>query len=85
MIKLKDKVRDRYSGLVGIAVVRSEFINGCVQFEIQPKAGKDGKLPESVGIDEGSLELIKKSKSNKRPRTKPTGGPNSPSRKMRGY
>jgi len=89
MVELGDKVRDKYSGLVGIAVVRSEFINGCIQFEVQPKAVKDGKLPESIGIDEGALEVINKVKVKKTFKVKlmggHPGGPNSPPIKMRGY
>jgi len=60
MIKLGDKVRCKVSGFVGVAVVRSEFINGCVQFSVQPKVDKDGKYPEEMNIDNSSLIIIKK-------------------------
>ncbi len=57
-IKFGDKVRDKVSGFVGIVVAKTEFINGCIQWNVMPKAGKDGKMPEEIGIDEGSLEVI---------------------------
>lgn len=68
IIKLGNKVRDKVSGFVGIAVARTEFLNGCVQYSVQPKAGKDNKVPEEVGIDVESLEVIepKKVKIKKR-------------------
>jgi len=57
-IKLGDKVRDKVSGFIGIAVAKTEFLNGCIQWSVMPKAGKDGKMPEEVGIDSQSLEVI---------------------------
>ncbi len=57
-IKLGDKVRCKITGFTGIAVAKTEFLNGCVQWNILPKAGKDGKMPEEIGIDKQSLELL---------------------------
>ncbi len=59
-IKLGDKVKDRHTGFVGIAVAKTEFVNGCIQWSVLSKVGKDNKMPEEVGIDEGSLEVVKK-------------------------
>ena len=83
MIRLGDTVRDKTSGFTGIAVTRAEFINGCVQYDIQPKVGKDNKFVESQSVDEGSLEVIKPKKAKKP--NKPTGGPTRPGHRMRGY
>ena len=71
-IKLGSKVRDKVTGLVGIATARTEFLNGCIQYSVQPKAGKDNKVPEEIGVDSESLEVIqpKKVKIKK----KDTGG-----------
>ncbi|HDK42067.1 MAG TPA: hypothetical protein ENG87_01705 [Candidatus Pacearchaeota archaeon] len=71
-IKLGSKVRNKISGFVGIAVARTEFLNGCIQYNVQPKAGKDNKVPEDIAVDVGSLEMIqpKKVKIKK----KDTGG-----------
>jgi len=57
-IKLGDKVRCKITGFTGIAVVRSEFLNGCIQWSVLSKMGKDNKMPEEIGIDEKSLEII---------------------------
>lgn len=57
MIKLGQQVRDVVTGYEGIAVAKVEYINGCVQFAVQPKA-TDGKLPESNYIDHQRLETI---------------------------
>ena len=57
-IQLGDKVKCKLTGFVGIAVAKTEFLNGCVQWDIVPKVGKDNKILESVGIDEQSLEIV---------------------------
>ncbi len=83
-IKLGDKVRDKISGFIGIAVSKTEFLNGCIQWGVMPKAGKDGKMPEEVGIDEQSLEKIKV--KNKNIKKKETGGAiNRGGYKLRGF
>ncbi len=64
-IKLGDIVRCIHTGFVGTVVCKSEFINGCVQFAVLPKINKrsksfvEGTMPEEVGIDSQSLEVIK--------------------------
>ncbi len=57
-IQLGDKVRCRLTGFTGIAVAKTEFINGCVQWSILTKVDKSNKMPEEVGVDEQSLEII---------------------------
>lgn len=58
-IKLGDKVRCKYSGFIGIAIARTEFINGCIQYCLV--AEWDGTSPKinEMEIDEQSLEVIK--------------------------
>lgn len=80
-IKLGSKVRCKLSGLEGIAVHRTEFINGCVQYGVLPKA-TDNKPIDDVGVDEQSLEVIKKVR--KKPE-KARGGANTHSTGMRGF
>ena len=82
-IKLGDKVRCLTTGFTGIAIAKMEFMNGCIQYEVVPRVGKDNKIPEGVFIDEISLEIIKQ---KKKPRVKDDNGvPNHSSIKMRGY
>lgn len=82
-IKLGDKVRCKITGFVGIAVTRSEFLNGCVQYEVQPKCKKDNKPLEGLSIDEQSLEVI--SIKPKKIVKRNTGGANNKMHSMKGF
>jgi hypothetical protein len=64
-IELGDKVKDLITGFEGIAVSRTEFINGCVQFGVAKQLKKGDKVtPETFGldpsIDSKSLRVVKK-------------------------
>jgi len=82
-IQLGDKVRCKLSGFVGVAVARTEFINGCVQYNVLPKVKKTNEVIEDVSIDEGSLEVI--SKKTKPKKKKENGGPMRKAISARGY
>ncbi len=93
-IKLGDKVRDKISGYTGIAVARSKFINGCVQYSIAGKVKKGERLPieGEPAIDETNLEIIKKNvvisceyRKEEHKETKSNGGPTRFMKSMRGY
>lgn len=95
-IKLGDKVRDNVSGFEGITVGRTLFLNGCIQYVIAGKVGKEGKFPieGDPNIDETNLTVIKKHvvKSCEYPEkieikkvNKRTGGPTTFSKGMKGY
>jgi hypothetical protein len=71
MIRLGEKVKDLVSGFEGIVTAKVEYLNGCIQYCIKPKQGKDGKMPESHYIDEKQLIVIGKGLCVK---SKPTGG-----------
>lgn len=58
-IKLGQKVRDTISGLEGVAVVKSEFLYGCVRFGVQPQVVHEGKPADWVYVDEPQLEIVK--------------------------
>ena len=73
MIKLGNKVRDKVSGAEGIATGRCEYLNGCVQYCVTSKIGKDMKAV-SPWIDEGQLIVIGQGLAAK---PKSTGGPMS--------
>jgi len=81
-IELGDKVKDKVTGFTGIAVAKTEFLNGCVQYSVAAKVGKDNKMPEEIGIDEQSLKVITK---NKKPKKEDVGGATKPGIKMRGF
>ena len=57
-MKLGDKVKDKISGLVGILTGRSEFLNGCVRWMVQPQETKDGKPVDATWMDEEQLDLV---------------------------
>ena len=73
MANLGDEVVDIVSGFKGIIFGKTDFLNGCTRVGVQPKVGKDGKLPESQWFDEPQCRVIKKSSVNRGPQN--TGGP----------
>ena len=83
MITLGDKVKDTISGFTGTAVAKTEFLNGCVQYTVIPKCGKDNKVLEGIDIDEQSLEVISTKKNTTKESS--TGGKNNPATKQRGF
>lgn len=58
-IKFGETYRDKNSGFEGVAVCIVKWQYGCVRVSLQPEIGKDGKLPETQGFDEESLEGVK--------------------------
>jgi len=72
MIELGNKVRDKVSGLEGIAVSRLEHLNGCVQYSVTSKLKKGETEINTWNIDEPNLEVVSKGVKIKK---KPTGGP----------
>ncbi len=56
-IKLGDKVKDLVTGFTGVVVSRIEYINGCVQFGIVPKADKD-KMHDCQYVDWQRLQSV---------------------------
>lgn len=60
MIKLGDKVKDTTSGLVGIVVSKTEYLNGCIQFAVQPPYKKGATEIPVWNVDERILIIVKK-------------------------
>lgn len=76
-IKLGMKVKDTVSGLTGIAVARTEWLNGCTRYSIQPPIDKDLKVPDNYCVDEQQLEIIEDGITAKAKPKKGPGGPQS--------
>lgn len=55
-IKLGSKVKDVVSGLEGIVTGKAEYLNGCIQYCVQPKI-KNGAMVDSQWIDISQLEI----------------------------
>ncbi len=60
MIELGDRVKDRISGLKGIAVGITNYLYGCKRIMVQPEETKDGKPVDTFYLDEPQLEIVKK-------------------------
>ena len=56
--KLGMTLRDKVTGFVGIAIAKSEFMNGCVQYYLKACLDKDGKVQEAVAFDSQQLEFV---------------------------
>jgi len=74
MIELGDKVKDTISGLVGIAVHRKEYLNGCVQYGVEAKIKPGATEIPLWNIDEEQLIIVSK-KNKPKAKKKPVGGP----------
>ena len=59
MIELGTTVKDKITGLTGVAVARTEYLTGCARISVQPTEVKDGKTAEWVAFDEGQLDVVK--------------------------
>lgn len=56
--RLGNRLRDKVSGVEGITTGYVTFLNGCVQWNIHPKVGEDGKVSEANYYDEQQLEFV---------------------------
>ena len=68
------RAKCRVTELVGIINSRSENINMCNRYFIQPKVEKEMKIPDGYWVDEDDIIVLDKGLNAK---TKPTGGPMS--------
>jgi len=74
-----DELKDTITGFAGIVMARTEWLNGCLRYQLQPKKLKDGKMQDEAVFDEQQLVMVKPAK--KPEETKPfRGGPQRDSR-----
>lgn len=57
-IELGTIVKDRVTGVVGVAENRATFMYGCDRYCVQPRIKDDGTIPDSVMLDEPQLEIL---------------------------
>jgi len=57
-IELGDKVKCNVTGFVGVAIAKTEFLNGCIQYTVVPKVDKKNTIQDEVMIDQQSLQVI---------------------------
>lgn len=82
MIKLGSRVKDKMTGLEGVAVARIEYLNGCERYEIQPQGlTKEGDVRKSHWVDRQQMlvEIIQEEKTEVEDR--PGGSRNAPPRR----
>ena len=58
MIRLGSKVRDKVTGMEGIAIGETRWLSGCLRYMVQAPMTKDGKRPELDGFDEHMLDIL---------------------------
>jgi hypothetical protein len=75
-IDLGDRVEDRVTGIKGIVVAVTFWLNGCQRLVIQPPADKDNKLVDAITVDVEQVALVKKHVIEVAEKV-PTGGPMS--------
>lgn len=83
-IKLGSKVQCKYTGFIGYAITRTEFINGCIQYGVVGKVGKDNKEAGEADMDVQSLTVLEEPEEDEEGE-EPTGGPTRKFTKMKGY
>ena len=58
MIELGLIVKDRVTGLIGVAENRASFLYGCDRYFVQPQIKDDGTVPAGQMVDEPQLEVL---------------------------
>ncbi len=76
-IILGETYTDVVTGYKGVAVCRTEWMEGCFRIGLQGKVKKDGEIPDMLTFDEPQL-LPKPKKKPKKP-----GGPHGSDPKSR--
>ena len=77
-VKLGDVACDTITGFEGVVTGRTEWLNGCRRWLIQPRALHEGKPIEPAWFDEDQVEKVS---AQAIVETKKTGGPrNDPKR-----
>lgn len=57
--ELGDEVKDIITGFKGVVISRTQWLNACNVYGVQPRKLKDNKIQEKGHFDEPQLELVK--------------------------
>ncbi len=77
------RVKDITCDFEGVITSRTQYLNGCLQYQVAPEVDKEGKMLDSWNIDEAQLVQIDKGiheKVDAKPPKAPkrvTGGPST--------
>ena len=77
-VRMGVRVKSRVTGFMGIVAGRTEYLNGCIQWLVKPPVDKDGKEPDGIWIDIGSLEVVDQGIAVVQPEETPGGPQESP-------
>ena len=58
-IRLGSEAQDKVTGFKGIVVAETRWLHGCLRYSVQPKAKKDGTIPDFQTFDEASLKVTR--------------------------
>lgn len=83
MIELGQEAKDKITGFKGILTSRHQYITGCDQYGLTPKADKKGELGDNLQFDEGRIEITGKGVKIKSVQTKSPGGPQHSTRQIK--
>jgi hypothetical protein len=82
-VSLGDKVKDKISGIQGVVIGISHWLNGCDTIGIRPRAGKDNKEVDCLWVDDIQVEVLHEGFFFEK--EKKTGGPQPiPQRQVKG-
>jgi len=78
-IKVGDQVEDTVTGVMGTAITKTTFLNGCVYFEVQPRKGRLASAAPALSfIAHSRLRVVKTGDLPERKTDEPaSGGPMS--------
>ena len=76
MIKLGDRVKDKYTGFEGIAIARTEWLYGCTRITIESTTLHEGKTIDPHSFDEQRVIRVEEAQPFVSPQSEArTGGP----------
>lgn len=58
-VTLGDEAKDTITGLTGVVVAITDWLNGCERISIQPRELKDGRPVETCTFDVEQVAIIK--------------------------
>jgi hypothetical protein len=58
--ELGDLAKDTITGIQGVVVAITYWLNGCVRLQLQPREHKEGKPAEPCGFDVEQVELVER-------------------------
>lgn len=73
-VQLGMRAKDKITGLSGIVVAITRWLNGCVRVTLQPEKLDSGKVRDSHTFDVEQVEVIT-AKTEHTTETRPSGGP----------